>query len=155
MSHIVGNIVTPDKHSKKRRRPKKHKKRGDAMFFSKPSGQRWYNRGDSNTEDFLVTDLTKDGDWHDMDLSGVIPKGTSLVLMRLRLNHTGANQEIRFRTKGHTQVENFIGQHTNDAMRMLGTSIMVQPDSDGIIQYTTGAAGTWLVITIQIKGWLK
>ena len=115
----------------------------------------WTNRGDENVYDFELGDLEADGDWHDIDLSGIISAGAKLVLLALELNHGTAGYFMQFRTKGHTSACAVVKVTTNAASRLVYTSICVQPDSDGIIQYETGVAVMWLQTNMRVMGWLS
>lgn len=126
------------------------------MFFTRLAGAKWTNRGDADVDDWAVGDLTKDGNWHNLDLTGVMTKGSSIVLIKLKACHTEASVSCLFRTKGVTN-ENAIQNRDlpNTAMVLLTDTLMLQPDSDGIIQYKFSAAATWLVLSLRIMGWLK
>ena len=125
------------------------------MFFSQAAGAKWTNRGDAAEEDFIVTDLTFDNTWRDLDFSGIVPKGASLIFVSLKITHTNTNVPIRFRPKGFTVSVQPIGYTTKGALNMDYSTLFLQPDSDGIVQYKGGSVATWVVFTIRVMGWLK
>lgn len=126
------------------------------FFLSKVKVIEWYNRGDEDVEDWLVGDLVKDGNWHDLDLTSIIPIGASLVLIKIKASHTISTQVIAFRTKGVINDNAVQYRYTHEtAAVFIYDDLMLQPDSNGIIQYKFGSAETWIVLSLRIMGWLK
>jgi len=118
------------------------------------AGQEWVFRDWLNSLDYMHTDLTLDGSWHDLDLSEIIPVGTTLVLIALKLMHSVARKTIRFRRKGSANNTVLTARTTGESMSVLETSLMVQPDTDGIIQYRADSTASWGTIHIRLMGWL-
>ena len=55
---------------------------------------KYYDRGDPATVDFGLGDLTTDGTWRDLDLSSIVPDGTTAVAIFIHINDDDANRSI-------------------------------------------------------------
>ena len=126
--------------------------RGDIMFFSRPAGVRYVDRGDIVDIDFNVPDYTRDGLWHDLDLSGIIDKGTKLVLIRMGIKCNAAGKWIKFRQKGYENNANVAMLFTQVSLKDFDADILVRPDINGVIQYCI-EPDTWGSLTTVIRGW--
>ncbi len=89
--------------------------------------------------DWEKTDLIWDNDWHDLDLSDIVPTGVRLVLLYNRLNLTGGGS-IAYREKGTTGEWNEIDAQNNLSQQRV--SIIVPCDADQVIEYN-GKNVTW------------
>ena len=123
------------------------------MFFSRPAGHKFVNRGDFNVEDFSEADFTTDNDYHDLDLSGVIPSDTKLILVRVGIINTTINETLRFRQKGFTLAANYSMIVAQEADNMHDLDMWLTPDKDGVVEYRATAVGSWTNITFNIRGW--
>ncbi len=99
--------------------------------------------------DWEKTDLIWDNDWHDLDLSGIVPAGVRLVLLYNRLNLTGGGS-IAYREKGTTGEWNEIDAQNNLSQQRV--SIIVPCDADQVIEYN-GKNVTWTTFFLAVKGW--
>jgi len=129
--------------------------RGDIMFFSRPVGLTYDDRGDVESEDFSVGDLTKDDNWHDLDLSGIIAVNTKLVILKV-YGATSANKGyIYFKTKGHTTGKNRHGLCINVVGAAYITSFAIHPDANGKVQYNVLSTATYSALDITVCSWVK
>jgi len=122
------------------------------MFFSRPAGQKYIDRGDIEANDYLITDLTVDAAWHDLDLSAIIPKGTVLCMLLVSLNSSVLSKMMKFRTKGDSGTYNAPLVMSSVINQTFYTSLVVHPDSDGIVEYFLSTGGI-ISITIIVQGW--
>lgn len=122
------------------------------MFFSRPAGHKYIDRGDPQAFDKSVGDFVKDGAYHDWDLSDIVGKRRSLVILRLFGRTTAGGREGVFRTKGDTGIINVSTVFTQIADRNINWNIWVYTDKDGIIQYNF--PDTWdSLLSVGVRGW--
>lgn len=117
-----------------------------------PATLNFVDRGDPAAVDFATGDLTKDGAWHDLDLSGVIPSDAKLVLLRVIMANTIPMQQVMFREKGNSNTANITNVISNVAVTLLGNDFSVVPDSSGVIEYLTSPS-TFTTLDITVAGW--
>ena len=113
-------------------------------------------RGDPSTFDFTKTDLTLDADWHDLDLSSIIPAGNHRVWFRTYYVHTnpGASKMVLMRKNGATNNVN-ADWHIQWQATERGLAF-VRLDDDRIMEYRIdGAAGEWTAIGWTIADYDK
>lgn len=112
-------------------------------------GTAFVDRGDPAAVDWDEGDLTADGAWHDLDLSGVVPPGAALVLLRVRLEATV--QSLHFRKNGNSNEVNVTGEETGGGASIMHQDLLVAPDSNAVIEYMLSGAVT--SVDIVIGGW--
>jgi len=122
------------------------------MFFYKPSGIQYHSRGDPATFDFNQAVLSTDGDWHDLDLSAIIPTGRPLVNLYVVINDSVVGASIKFRSKDITNLINIELVNILIADQDTHYSVMVQADAAGLISYW-GSAIAFTKIDIGVCGW--
>jgi len=111
-------------------------------------------RGDPVNADFTHADLILNANWHDLDLSGIVPGTAKAVILNLCIMNTVSNDVlIRFRKKGNVnddvKVPNLQTQVIN---RLIYGQLVVVCDENQFIQYLGNvAANTTLSITVY--GW--
>lgn len=110
------------------------------------------DRGDTADDDFTVGDFTKDGNWHELDLSGIVPAGAKSVLFKFFYMSTGASNICIFRTLGNTNDSNVSVAATQVANVLHSLDIVIPLDADRKIEYQF-QSGTWLVAVFTVKGW--
>ncbi|GAI79825.1 unnamed protein product, partial [marine sediment metagenome] len=114
------------------------------MFAIQNTGANWTNRGDADVEDWTIGDFLKDTKWHDLDLTTVMPKGATLVMIKIKASHTNPPVTILFRTKG---VDNYNAVHYRAvpaaSLVAFYDDLILQPDSNGFIEYQVCDADTW------------
>lgn len=114
----------------------------------------YIDRGDAASWDFSKADFIIDGDWHVLDLSGIVPEGTSLIHLSIVAQSAYNDKVIKFCKCGN--VNNFnkelIGiQHGN---KEYYESRFIACDVDGKIEYWI-SSGYWPVLDVLIRGWFK
>lgn len=123
------------------------------MFFSSGAkGINWHDRGNVTTVDYDSAHLTKDSDWHDLDISGIVGIGQKLVLIRAYINDSVGGKKCQFRTKGYANDFNVSRCITQVAAKTNDKECWVYTDANGIIQYYFDTA-TWYAINLVIRGW--
>jgi len=114
--------------------------------------QRFYDRGDPAAADWVETDLTTDGSWHDLDLSSIVPEDTICVCLAVEIKYTATEFKLEFRKKGYTN------NLTNSISRTQAVNVwnsndcIVACDEDRFIQYRGSNVAT-PVIYVTVKGW--
>jgi len=105
--------------------------------------------------DFTQADLTQDGNWHDLDLSAIVPAGAIAVKLEIGvLKATLAAETFMVRKNGSLDEYN-VGKvsATVDNRGAFGEKT-VGVDTNRIIEYKeTKSTGVLDVIQIVIKGW--
>lgn len=122
------------------------------MFFLRPSGLQFVDRGDYNLFDFNLEDFTTDGNWHDLDLSSIIPINTKLIRLSLYLKSDSDSSAMRIRKKGYTSEYNWFKSYP----RAANTGGIQEGDiicnSNRLVEYKIDVA-TWISIEFYIRGW--
>lgn len=122
------------------------------MFFSRPTGHKYIDRGDPAAHDFAVGDLTANGNWHDLDLSSVIPKSAKLVILSVITRNGATGSTIQFRKKGNSDALNISLARCFIANANIYSDIIVSPNTTGVIEYLATAV-VFEVLSINVRGW--
>ena len=123
------------------------------MFFSSGAkGISWHDRGDLAASDYQSAALTKDSDWHDLDISAIVGTGQKLVLIRCTANDSVGGKKGELRTKGNANNYNVGRVVTQAAAKTADEHIWVYTNANGVVEYYFDTA-TWYAITIQVLGW--
>ena len=121
------------------------------MFFSKPAGHRYIDRGDPDSEDFTQADLIQDNTWRELDLSSVIGTGIKLLLIYTYFDNDVSLSNIDFRQPGNSGAWNADGVF-NHVIGVSGyETIQVLTDKNGKIEYRSHSSDN--VIDACIRGW--
>jgi len=110
------------------------------------------DRGDPAAVDFIYTDLTTDGTWRELDLSGIIPATARGVLIELDIESAHVDNQVVFRKLGNTNEINHTGAVTKTNNKDQHKTCIVATTNDRKIEYKADTA-TWSVINIAIRGW--
>lgn len=113
----------------------------------------YVDRGDPENYDFTKEDLTLDLIWHDLNLSNIVPVGTSLVHLRVKLA-TPSLAGLQFRKKGNTNLINAAVMKVQVANVYYYEDFLVACDSNRIIQYLASDV-SWTTLDIIIRGWFE
>lgn len=124
------------------------------MFFLGAAGIQFVDRGSLDVDDFVKEDLTEDGNWHDMDLSGIVGAGRRLVQIYAQCNTDGSPYYAGFRTKGHTGTQNRYLEYNVVGAKTMCFDTWIYTDANGFVQYRFQPT-TWTIINIAIRGWFK
>lgn len=123
--------------------------------------QAWFNivgksgyvdRGDPSGWDFELGVLTTDATWNDLDLSGIVPGGATIVLLTVNIKDDTAGSRIMFRENGNSNAYNISPLNTQEANYRLYGDCWVKPDKNRIIEYNAEDV-TWTSIEILVRGW--
>lgn len=117
-------------------------------------GHKYYDRGDPAAEDFSTADFTKDGTWHTLDLSSIVPEGTVMVYLRVRIQSNLANNAVSLRKHGNLYDINRAVVALQVAMLIYYQDKWVACDSNRKIEYHI-PAGYWPIIDVSVRGWFK
>lgn len=114
---------------------------------------RFADRGDPAAVDFTELTLTADNQLHDMDLSAILPVGTSAALLAVEYTATTANQSIIFQKKGNTHGINEGKLATEVAAQKVSADIWVACDANRKIQYLITDPHPPTAINVTVRGW--
>jgi len=124
------------------------------MFAVIPAnaGHQFVDRSDIDGKDWGIGDLTLNGQWQDLDLTGKIGVGAVLVLLSIaNLRSTSAMSYIHFRKKGNTNNFNVDAYNIPLANEYFITSFLVMPNANGVIQYKGSSA--FNSMDMSVCGW--
>lgn len=112
----------------------------------------YVDRGDPAAVDYIKTDLTIDGAWHILDLSGIIPAAAKGVHLKTRLQSAGVGDRIRYRRYGNTNEINTgscEALRANALRRRMGVIAC-----NGLQQIEYNADNVaWTTLEIIVRGW--
>lgn len=110
------------------------------------------DRGDAPANDFVLGDLTTDGGWHTLDLSGIVPEHAHGIALQVLALNTAVNRSVKFRTRGNVNDFNRSFIVTQTAVIISAADCVVIPNANREIEYSASVGG-WLLINICVKGW--
>jgi len=116
-------------------------------------GMQYVDRGDPANVDFSIGDFTTDGNWHDLDLSSIVPTGVNSIHFRVIITDDVAGSVLMFRKKGNTNERNIGAIRTQVANVNNESDFFITPDSNRIIQYKTSAV-TFSLLNFIVRGWI-
>ena len=105
-------------------------------------------RGDAAAIDFVLGDLTDNGAYNDLDLSGVVPVGAVAVLLRVGLQGDSNNKKARFRRNGNSNDHTVSVQETVVADVNQYAEHVIACDANRIIEYklnTVDGCNIWIL----------
>jgi len=110
------------------------------------------DRGDPAAWDFSVGNLTTDGDYHDLDLSGILPEGAIAVVLGAYVSDDAAASYVLFREKGNNNGYNTFGIYTQVAGIAVQGEGHIRCDANRAIQYRASNT-TFTNISLLVRGW--
>jgi len=115
-------------------------------------GQRLMVKADQESYDFVKTDLTTDYQYHDLDLSGIIPAGTTAVLLWGAFKGNTNNVEVCLARAGYSgnYLKGLFIQQVAYIGHGFSAIIPVSPDLK--IKYRISNV-TYDYINLQVAGW--
>ena len=111
-----------------------------------------FTKADQESYDFLKTDLTTDYQYHDLDLSNIIPPGTIAVQIWGAFKSDTVQSEISLATKGYSGnylKALFFQPIVNEGF---GFSTILPVSKDRKIKYRISDVN-WVYINLQIVCW--
>jgi hypothetical protein len=116
--------------------------------------QRGYvDRGDPAAADFAWADVTADGTWRDLDLSGIVPVGTKAVSLYVWLSDNAVNSEIQFRKNGNSNEYAVQSTATQVANIIIRQNMIIACDTNRIIEYKITNGVSLVLFGIVVTGW--
>lgn len=111
----------------------------------------WVDRGDPSAFDWEVGDLTTDGNYHDLDLSSIVPSGATLVRLRVVLNDTAGNS-VTFRENGNSNAHNNGDLFCQVSGKTITGQFVIPCDSNRVIEYRATNT-SFTTLSILVAGW--
>ena len=124
------------------------------MFATGKIGTSWYDRGDVAVYDYTVATLTADGEWHDLDISGIVGKARRFVVIESNLKDNAGGKVMLMRTKGNVNEVNVSPCGTITADKTCSRNMLLYTDENGIVQYKI-ESGVWAINDLAIRGYFK
>lgn len=112
----------------------------------------YVSRGNIPDFDFGVNDLIADSQWHDLDISHIVPSGERLVKVVFAVQAAVNTPGLILRHPGHTNNRNNIRTGNCPPGRCIWESGDVLCNVDGKLKYYL-YTGTYNTIHITIRGW--
>lgn len=95
----------------------------------------YVDRGDFSGADFTIADFTRDGNWHDLDLSHIVPENTVLVSLRVTLKGTVQDKNFVLRENGNVNAGNVFIMTLQTSNAFFPEMGWVVPDANRVIEY--------------------
>lgn len=115
-------------------------------------GMNYVDRGDPSEFDFTLGDFITDGNWHELDLSSIVPEGTKAVHFRITIQSVNIANYFVFRKKGNINERNKLAVRTQVAT--------VPSDGDGIVSCSVdrkieykSTNTTFQALILNVSGW--
>lgn len=112
----------------------------------------YFDRGDPTTFDWELSDLIADNNWHDLNLSAIVPAGARCVLFNVLHHSTSSSGRFMMQTNGNANGNNIASIRTQTAFRYQDFPFLVAPDADRIVEYRIVPPGTNF-LRITVRGW--
>lgn len=113
----------------------------------------YVDRGDPSSADFSAFGLTQNGQWHDLDLSSIIPAGAIAAHLALQVSDGLVSQLLRIREKGNSNTYNCLFALTVVANVYTYAQGFVLLDGDRKCEYDASNT-TWSTMNVTVRGWL-
>jgi len=113
-------------------------------------GYIFVKRGDVN-KDYDQTDLTIDGNWHDLDLSAIVGSSAKAALLRVTVNDNTLNNQIALKQKGYTYVQAEVRAFVTNVT--IARHVTIGLDSDQKLSYNATSGTNYISITVL--GWYE
>lgn len=110
------------------------------------------DRGDFDTTDFGGYDFNQDGDWHELDLSGIIPAGAKGVCFWFDGYSDTVESHVMFRPKGWTHLGNGSDAIAQVAGVLIRYEFTLGLGADRIIEYAFHTSD-WEWLGLVVKNW--
>jgi len=115
-------------------------------------GNRYVKRpGNISSYDLTETGMTTDGNWHEWDISSVVPEGARRVHISALFRDDAVGKALGFRKNGDGSYDPTY-RYTQVADADYGCDYIVPVDDAGIIEYYASNT-TWTSIDLKIRGW--
>lgn len=125
---------------------------GDALSTDIGKGKCSTDRGDPAAYDWVVANFTRDNNWHDLDLSGIVPDKAKFVLFNIEIAQVATGKTFWLRKNGNVNTKNVSQLRTQAVGLTLVGDVVTPCDANRKVEYRADT-GTWLVINVTVKGW--
>lgn len=110
------------------------------------------DRGDPAAYDFTLTDFTTDGAWHDLDLSSIVPPGSSAAIFISTIKDNLILSYIQFRQESNANPYNISLALILAANLSFNHNHIVSCHPNSKIQYMASNT-TFTEINLIVRGW--
>lgn len=110
------------------------------------------DRGRIAEHDYVKDDFDIDGNWHELDLSGIVGEGRRLVLLYIELKSLAASNQVFFMSAEGEPSLNRIWMLTQVANRVIANDRWVYTDENGIVKYNIQDV-VWTTINVSVRNW--
>lgn len=116
----------------------------------------YISRGDPVVEvpDYTVASFTKDGAWHDLNLSALVPAGAKIIRVSGSVTDDAVGSLLWLRKKGSASSYTGSTVRTNVANLAADYQFALECDENRVIQYLASNV-TWVTIYLTVLGWWK
>lgn len=113
----------------------------------------YVSRGDPAAVDKATGDFTKDGDFHDLDLSAIVPAGATAIQVRVSSKVTTTGKAFVLRKKGLVNAIAMSSLWSVVINLEQSMTLFVACDANRVIEYRADG-GTWTILDMVVVGWL-
>jgi hypothetical protein len=110
------------------------------------------DRGDPDAWDWTLSSFTTDGNWNDLDCSGIVPAGATAIRFRVNIKDDLAESYFSLRKNGLSNAYNTVTAYNQLANIALITTLQTFCDAGRIIEYAT-TVRTYTNIDMVVLGW--
>lgn len=114
----------------------------------------FHDRGDPAANDWIKTDLSLDGAWHDLALSAIVPDGATSVLFRVDVKDDTIGSAVLLRKNGNSNALCVASLLVFVADQTMSNDVIVACDSSRVIEYWA-TNKSWDSVNLVVKGWWK
>jgi len=107
----------------------------DGSWGVPAGGMTYVNRGDPSTWDFTVSNFTRDGALHDLDLSSIVPAGAVAVVAKVQIIASASAKTFLLGPNGNVNTYNSAGVTTQVANIGIYGNFLVKLDAGRIVHY--------------------
>ena len=103
-------------------------------------------------DDFTLPNFITDGQWHDLNLSTIVPTGAKAVLFLICITDNVVGSVMRLRKKGQADEYNIALMRTQAINIPIDSCELVECDVNRIIQYNFSNT-VWTAVDMVVRGW--
>lgn len=112
----------------------------------------YFFRGDISAWDFTLVDFVRDENWHELDLSAIVPEGAKAVLLKVVVESVFEDKKFDLRAHGQIYNYNTCAIFTPKSSVRIGGVYLVPCDADRKIDYEAYSTG-FTTINVIVVGW--
>lgn len=111
------------------------------------------DRGDPADYDFTTGNFTTDDNWHDLDLSSIVPSGATWVKVKVVFTDDAVDSYLALRKNGNTNTRVSLSNKVRVANKTHYITGFVPCDSNRVIEYIATNT-TFTTISLVVTGWV-